>query len=195
MRKAKRLADRPVLFAYQRRSPESGVHDQHRGFRCENSEGANECRPAASLCSDDEQLLDELHLRHRVALCHPPHPSFSDHVHGFDSSQCSPRRPHGSVPLGKPSVIVLHNVIEMFALPQTATSSDGAILFQVLNGRWICAVLIDVDHPGRRLPGCAKALRKKRFAAAASRLEVRRKSMVCLWNRPRDRGIAPGLSP
>jgi len=148
------------------------------GFRCENSEGANECRPAVSLCRDAEQLLDELHLRHRVALCHPP-----------------PRRPHGSVPLGKPSVIVLHNVIEMFALPQTATSSDGAILFQVLNGRWICAVLIDVDHPGRRLPGCAKALRKKRFAAAASRLEVRRKSMVCLWNRPRDRGIAPGLSP
>ena len=32
---------------------------------------------------------------------------------------------------------------------------------------------------GGRLPGRAKALRKKRFAAAASRLEVRRKSMVC----------------
>ena len=39
----------------------------------------------------------------------------------------------------------------MLALPQTATSSDGAILFQVVDGRWICAILIDVDHPGRQV--------------------------------------------
>jgi len=51
----------------------------------------------------------------------------------------------------------------MFALPQTATSPDGAILFQVLNGRWICAVLIDVDHPGRQVAGMSQGPTEEAF--------------------------------
>jgi len=48
-------------------------------------------------------------------------------------------------------VILLNNVIQEFALPQTTTLPEGSILFQRFNSRWISAVLIDVDHPGHRV--------------------------------------------
>ena len=50
-----------------------------------------------------------------------------------------------------------------FALPQTATPPDGAILFQLLDGRWICAVLIDVDDPGRQVAGTRQGPTEEAF--------------------------------
>jgi hypothetical protein len=92
-----------ALYATGRFWPEPLIsinpHYERDGFRCENSEGANEA-VNYSLCSNAEQLFDELLLRHRITLCHPPRSSFSDHVHRFDSAQCSPSRPHRPVTFG-----------------------------------------------------------------------------------------------
>ena len=112
-----------------------------------------------SLCSDSEQLVDELHLRHSVALCHSPRSPLPDHFHRLDPPEGSPSRRHRSVPFGQPgpplhiSVILFNDIIQEFGLPQTATSPDGAFAFQVLNRRWISAVLIDVDDPRRQVAG------------------------------------------
>jgi len=48
-------------------------------------------------------------------------------------------------------------------LPQTAISPDGSILFQVLDGRWINAVLIDVDYTGRQVAGMHQGPAKEKF--------------------------------
>src|ERR1700730_10701096 len=50
--------------------------------------------------------------------------------------------------------------------------------FEPLDGRWITGVLIGIDHARRRWFSPPKALARKRSAAAASRLDDRRKSIV-----------------
>src|SRR5579859_4682830 len=51
----------------------------------------------------------------------------------------------------------------MLALPQTATSPDGAILFQGLNGRWISAVLIHIDDPRHQVARMRQGSAKEAF--------------------------------
>ena len=111
-----------------------------------------------SLCSDSEQLVDELHLRHSVALCHSPRSPLPDHFHRLDPPEGSPSRRHRSVPFGQPrppfhiSVILLDNVVQEFALSQTTTRPEGTFLFQIVNRRRISAVFIDVDHSWHQIP-------------------------------------------
>src|ERR1019366_2155478 len=45
------------------------------------------------------------------------------------------------------SMILFDDIVQVFALPQPATSPDDACLLQVADRRWISAVLIYVDHP------------------------------------------------
>ena len=44
-------------------------------------------------------------------------------------------------------MILLHCVVQVFALPQAATSSDCAVLFEFVNRHRVCPVLVDVDYP------------------------------------------------
>src|SRR3954465_13871921 len=86
------------------------------------------------------------HLRHRVALCHSPRSPLPDHFHRLNPPEGSPSSRHRSVPFGQPrppfhiSVILLDNVVQEFALPQTTTRPEGTFLFQIVNRRRIGAV-------------------------------------------------------
>jgi hypothetical protein len=47
---------------------------------------------------------------------------------------------------------LLEDVVQVFALPQPAASSDYAFLFELIDGHRVSAVLIYVDYP--RASGC-----------------------------------------
>ena len=56
--------------------------------------------------------------------------------------------PHGQpAPAFHRPMILLHDVIKIFALTQTTPPAKRPILFQLLDCGWICRVLIYVDNP------------------------------------------------
>jgi hypothetical protein len=76
-------------------------------------------------------------------------------------------------------VVLFNDVVEVFALSQPHSARQQAFAFQRPYRGRISWILIDIDDPGIGLPDERNTLRKNRLAAAASRLAVSRKSIVC----------------
>jgi hypothetical protein len=76
---------------------------------------------------------------------------------------------------------LLDDIVQVFHLSQPRSARQLAILLHLRRDFRIAAFLSTVMVRGFTVCGCAKALRKNRFAASASRLAEGRKSMV--WPR------------
>ena len=83
--------------------------------------------------------------------------------------KCSPSCRHRPVSFGEPgssfhvSVILLDNIIKVFALAQLAAPPYDAFLFQALDCHRIGTVFIDVDHPWHRVAGLRQGPTKEAF--------------------------------
>ena len=98
--------------------------------------------------------------------------------------KCSPGTLKGAVALGQPhplfyrAMILFYYVVEVLTLAQANPPREHTFGFQPRYGGGICGILVHVHDPGAGLPREARALRRNRLAAAASRLAVSRKSIV-----------------
>ena len=76
----------------------------------------------SDLGGETEQFGDEVNLAGRIPFCQPPHSTFPNHVHCFDSLQRPPRAPKRTITFGQPNpflycpVVLLDQVIEILAL-------------------------------------------------------------------------------
>src|SRR5271167_2847523 len=75
-------------------------------------------------------------------------------------------------------MILFQNVVEILHRSMPAILLESLLGFEPHDRRWITGVLVGVDDPRRRMVLSAKALARKRSAAAASRLADRRKSII-----------------
>ena len=75
-------------------------------------------------------------------------------------------------------MILFQDVVEILHRSMPAILLQSLLGFEPHDGRWITGVLVGVDDPRRQMVLSAKALARKRSAAAASRLADRRKSIV-----------------
>ena len=76
------------------------------------------------------------------------------------------------------ALILLDDVVQVFALPQPGEAPQIARPLQLCHRFWIGWFLSTVMVRGVTACGCASALRKNRLAATASRRAESRKSMV-----------------
>jgi hypothetical protein len=112
-----------------------------------------------SLGSYSKQAGDERGLSRNVPLCHSLELSFADHVHHFvplyRSPSCFKRKeahPGFDQPFDE-AVVLLHQVIEVFDLPEFDTLGKYSGGFQACNGLGIGRIFIDIDHTGSRWGG------------------------------------------
>jgi hypothetical protein len=118
-----------------------------------SSEGRELAELRRLLRGDAEQLADEFHLGDHISFARPSHPTLSDHAHRLNATQGSSRCPHRPITLRQPgsafyiAVVLLHYVVEVFALSQFAASWNDAVLLQLVHRRRVGAVLIHVNHP------------------------------------------------
>jgi signal transduction histidine kinase len=90
---------------------------------------------------------------------------------GFDSLQRSPRTRKGTVNLGEPrsllhsAIILLHDVVQVFALAQMSPAPQGAFRLQLFHGRRIRRVLVHVDDTWMRVSDCPQSLAEEAFGA------------------------------
>ena len=75
-------------------------------------------------------------------------------------------------------MILFQNIVEVLHRSMPTVFFQSALGFELHDGWWITGVLVGVDDPRRGVVLTAKALARKRSAAAASRLAERRKSIV-----------------
>src|SRR6266516_7669394 len=106
-----------------------------------------------SLGCYSKQIGDEGDLPSDVSFVHPSQLSLANHVHHLIALKRSSRRFHGKEAhprLDQPfekAMILLHQVIEIFDLPQFDTLSKDSGSFEIRNGFRIGSILINVDHP------------------------------------------------
>src|SRR5215472_7778119 len=105
----------------------------------------------------------------RISFGHPSNSPFPNHTHRFNSLQGSPRTLKRAVALGQPSslldgtMVLLHNVIQILALPQATTTAQRAFRLECLDCRWIRRILIHIDHPWLGIARCAQSLTNEAF--------------------------------
>ncbi len=108
-----------------------------------------------------------------------------DHRHRFETCQCSSggsepaeAEPSSDQTLDAP-MILLDNIIQILALPETRTAPELAVSLHLRDRPWIGAVLVDRERG--RIDGVRlrERLAENRFAAAVSRRAANRKSIVC----------------
>src|SRR6202021_3934665 len=98
----------------------------------------------------------EFGLGDPISFARPSHPTLSDHAHRLNATQAPPRCPDRPITLRQPgsafyiAVILLHHVVEVFALSQLAASWNGAVLLQLVHRCRVGSILIYVDHPRHR---------------------------------------------
>jgi hypothetical protein len=85
-------------------------------------------------------------------------------------------------------VILLDDVVQVFALTEANPTRQNPFVLQCFDGRGISPVLIHVYDTRRWFFCAANTLWKKRLAASVSRFAVSRKSMVWPVNRFADIG-------
>jgi len=165
---------------------------------------AGECRKRVILGGDLEELGNEDCLRLHVPPADVVSLPFSDHRQRLVASQCSlggsqaaEAQPGPDQPFDPP-VILLNDVVQVFALPQPREAPQVTSPLHVGHCTWAemakvssakpmechrreAAFLSTVIVRGLTVCGWASALRKKRLADTASRRADSRKSMV--WPR------------
>ena len=98
-----------------------------------------------------KRLATKLSLADGVTLGQPSDASLVDHVHRFDSLQSPPCTLKRTVSFCQPDtllhgpVILLDDVVQVFALPQANTARQGTFGLERFHGRWICRILVHVD--------------------------------------------------
>jgi hypothetical protein len=99
---------------------------------------------------------------------HPTLP-FPNHTHRFNTLQSSPRTLKRAVTLGELSslldgtMVLLHNVVQILALPHATTAAQGAFRLECFDRRGIRRILIHIDHPRLGITWCDQSLTKEAF--------------------------------
>src|SRR3954449_1476983 len=97
--------------------------------------------------SDVEQPGDEAGLGPHVASANPPYLPLPHHRHHLVARQCSSRRPEAAEAEPRSDqtfyapMVLLHNVVEILALPQPRASPQLAVRFHLLDGARVSRVL------------------------------------------------------
>ena len=115
---------------------ERAVNDRllTRGFCCKVWDHARESVGWTSLRGQSEHLVDQLRLPDHVALRHPSRLSLAERMHDLDAAQGPPRRGESLEAQHRPgaafdeSVVLLDDVVQIFALAKIRTRSDESLV-------------------------------------------------------------------
>src|SRR5262245_55643901 len=135
-------------------------------YRYEGSESHSD------LGSNPEQACHESDLPPNILSFHSLNLSFPDHIHCLIALDCPTR----CVETGKPEpgidssfnepMVLLDDIIEIFALSELRGHGEHAFLLQLLDGRWIGVAPIDVDDPRRLMLGSLQHLAEEPFGGS-----------------------------
>ena len=142
-----------------------------------------------TLRGDIEQAGDEAGLASDVASVDVPNLPFPDHRHRFETSQCSSSRPEaaeaepGSDQSLDTPVILLKDVVQVFALAQTRAAPQLAFFFHLGGGSRERGVLVDRDgarvHRVRLRQSLAEEPLRRRRIPPRRRQKVDRLPLGC----------------
>src|ERR1700677_388249 len=99
-----------------------------------------------------EHASDEGRLAPDISSVDVSNLPLSDHRHSLETRQRSPRRSEAAEAEARASqaldapVVLLNDIVEVFALSQTGAAPEFAISFHVRNGPWIGGILIDRER-------------------------------------------------
>src|SRR6476620_10078153 len=135
-----------------------------------------------------EEFGDEAGLCDGVLLGYPPHSPLPDHLYRFDSLQSPPCRSARAVPFRQPrallyrAVVLLHHIVEVFALTQTHPTGQNPFPFSRFHCGWEGWVLVHVDDSRHGIARRAQSLTEEAFGSGRIPLRGEQK-LDCLTGR------------
>src|SRR5262249_22315208 len=126
--------------------------------------------PDSNLCGNPEEIRHESDLPTDVAFVYSLNLPFSDDVHCLVPADRPPRRLEteeaetGIDSTFYESVVLLEDIIEVFALSELRGHGEHAFLLQLFDGGRISVVPIDVEQPWRLMLGSLQHLSEEAFS-------------------------------
>jgi hypothetical protein len=140
-----------------------------------------------------EETFYESDLLNNGSLRQPPHLTFANHVHRFDSLDRPPRTIEGSEPLAGSnspfdgSMVLLHDVVQIRHRPAPAPAAKLATHFEFGNDSRIRRVSVDIDDSWTRMAGNHQGFPEEPFGCGS--ISIRRKQEIDRVSLGIDRAI------